>query len=282
MRTWRTIVCALVAVCVSMTLAPVTPLDAAGFVTAGAMPVARGAAAVKALPAAATAVNASGWPRVIDRNGYHVIVYQPQLKTWTQYRTLTADTAMSLTSADGKQVVGVVTWEANTIANVATRMVFIDRFKVISSRFPGLPADQEAAMQAKMAQVYPTLTLNISLDRMIAMLAPSHDPDHTIPVVSEVPTIFASTVPAIALMVNGKPVLAPIDGTKLQYVVNTTWNLFYDGKNYYLLSGKLWLKAADIPGPWTVATTLPVFRALRVEQKTVAALLQLQRHPEGG
>jgi hypothetical protein len=258
MKTWRTILCALVAVCVATSLAPVTPLDAAALGSGAEMRTVRGAAVVSALPAAAGAANTSGWPRVIDRNGYHVIVYQPQLKTWTQYRTLTADTAMSLTGSDGKQIVGVVTWEANTIANVATRMVFIDRFKVLSSRFPGLPADQEAAMQAKMAQVYPTLTLNISLDRMIAMMAPSHEPEHTIPVVSEVPTIFASTVPAIALMVNGKPVLAPIDGTKLQYVVNTTWNLFYDGKNYYLLSGKVWLKAADIPGPWTVATTLPV------------------------
>src|SRR5580704_7121093 len=250
MRVVKTSVVMLVALCMVLAGVPLEP--------AAAAPLA--ARAIFALPAAAAASNTTGppsWPRVIDRNGNHVIVYQPQLKSWTQYRTLTADTAMSITGADGKQIVGVVTWEANTIANVATRMVFIDRFKVISSRFPGLPADQEAAMQAKMAQVYPTLTLNISLDRMLAMLSPSHEPEHTIPVNSDVPSIFVSTVPAIALMVNGKPVLAAIDGTKLQYVVNTTWNLFYDGKTYFLLSGKQWLKATDIPGPWTVATTLP-------------------------
>ncbi len=247
MRVAKSSVVMLVALC--MVLAGV-PLDAAAAAQ-------RPERALLALSAAATAAGAPTWPRVFDRNGNHVIVYQPQLKSWTQYRTLRADTAISITGADGKQAVGVVTWEANTIANVATRMVFIDRFKVISSRFPGLPADQEAAMQAKMSQVYPTLTLNISLDRMLAMLSPSHEPERTIPVNSDVPSIFVSTVPAIALMVNGKPVLAAIDGTKLQYVVNTTWNLFYDGKTYYLLSGKQWLKAADIPGPWTPATTLP-------------------------
>ncbi len=247
MRMFKTSVVVLVAVC--MVLAGV-PLERA-------VAAPRIASILFALPAAATAPGAPTWPRVIDRNGYHVIVYQPQLKSWTQYRTLTADTAISLTGADGKQAVGVVTWEANTIANVATRMVFIDRFKVLSSRWPGLAADQEAAMQAKMAQVYPTLTLNISLDRMLAMLSPSHEPERTIPANDEVPSIFVSTVPAIALMVNGKPVLAPIDDTKLQYVVNTTWNLFYDGGTYYLLDGKLWLKAKDIPGPWSVATTLP-------------------------
>jgi hypothetical protein len=248
MRILKASVVVLVAVCMVLAGVPIQPSAAAPVATRVAF----------AVPAAATAANASGWPRVVDRNGYHVIVYQPQLKSWTQYRTLVADTAMSITGADGKQVVGVVSWEANTIANVATRMVFIDRFKVIGSRFPSLPPDQEAAMQAKMAQVYPTLTLNISLDRMIAMLSPTHEPEHTIPVNNDVPTIFVSTVPAIALMVNGKPVLAPIEGSKLQYVVNTTWNLFYDGKSYYLLDGKLWLKTSDIPGPWSVATTLPV------------------------
>src|ERR1700743_3942238 len=101
MKTWRTILCALVAVCVATSLAPVTPLDAAALAK---LPM---RTAVSALPAAAMA-NTSGWPRVIDRNGYHVIVYQPQLKTWTQYRTLTAATAMSLTGSDGEQIVGVV------------------------------------------------------------------------------------------------------------------------------------------------------------------------------
>ena len=206
MRMVKACVVMLVTACMALAGVPIEPAAAAPVATRAAYP----------LPAAATASNTSGWPRVVDRNGYHVIVYQPQLKSWTQYRTLVADTAMSLTGSDGKQVVGVVSWRANTIANVATRMVFIDRFQVISSRFPSLPPDQEAAMQAKMAQVYPTLTLNISLDRMIAMLSHSNQPVHTIPVNNDVPTIFVSTAPAIALMVNGKPVLAPIEGTKLQ------------------------------------------------------------------
>ena len=48
MKTWRTILCALVAVCVATSLAPVTPLDAAALATTGTH-----VAAVSALPAAA-------------------------------------------------------------------------------------------------------------------------------------------------------------------------------------------------------------------------------------
>jgi hypothetical protein len=59
------------------------------------------------------------------------------------------------------------------------------------------------------------------------------------------------------LLVEGKPVLAPIQGTTLQYVVNTNWDLFYDNSDYYLLNGRVWLKAKALQGPWTVTTKLP-------------------------
>ncbi len=254
MQIAKTAVLALVVVCLTMAGVPVAPV--ANAAVSGA-PI--GGAAAFTLPSPAPApANVSGWPRVVDRDGYHVLVYQPQLKSWTQYRTLVADTAVSVAGPDRKPVLGVISWRANTIANVATRMVFIDRIEVISSRFPGADPTQAAALGARFAQVYPTMTFNISLDRMIASLSHANTPVQTIPVNPDVPTIFVSTVPAIALMVNGKPVLAPIEGTSLQYVVNTNWNLFYDKTSYYLLDGNTWLKATDIPGPWKVTTSLPV------------------------
>jgi hypothetical protein len=244
MRIWKALMVALVTVCLAAAGVPLAPLEAAPM-----------RLAITAAPASTT--YSPGWPRVIDRDGNHVLLYQPQIKSWTQYRTLVADTAISITPTGGKQILGVISWRANTQANVAARTVFINQIQVLSSRFPYLDPAQDAAMQAKVSQIYPTMTFNISLDRMIASVTHSNNPVQSIPVNTDVPTIFATTTPAISLMVNGKPVLAPIDGVSLQYVVNTNWNLFYDKTNYYLLSGKTWLKAAGIPGPWTVATTLP-------------------------
>ena len=59
------------------------------------------------------------------------------------------------------------------------------------------------------------------------------------------------------LLVDGKPILAPIQGTTLQYVINTNWNLFYDNSDYYLLNGRVWLKAKALPGPWAATAKLP-------------------------
>src|ERR1700720_1934576 len=188
-------------------------------------------------PAASAAV-APAWPKIIDRDGNHIIVYQPQLKSWEKYRTLVADTAISFTPAGGKQFLGVISWRANTVANVSARTVYVSDIQVISSRFPTLDPQHEAEAQQKVSQIYPTMTFNVSLNHMIASLEKVKEPVNSAAVSTQVPAIFASTTPAIVLMVDGKPVLVPIEGTKLQYVVNTNWDLFYDGAEYFLLSGK--------------------------------------------
>src|SRR6202046_4930869 len=107
-------------------------------------------------PVAAAAV-APAWPKVIDRDGNHIIVYQPQLKSWEKYRTLVADTAISVTPADGKQFLGVISWRANTVANVSARTVYVSDIQVISSRFPTLDPQHETEAEQKVSQIYPTM-----------------------------------------------------------------------------------------------------------------------------
>ena len=197
------------------------------------------------------------WPKSFDRNGTHVIIYQPQLKAWQRYRTLVADTAVSIAQNGQKPVLGVISWRAETITDVSARVVYIRNIQVLNSRFPSLDPAHEAAMQQRVHQIYPTMTFTIGLSRMIASLQKVNTPVHSINAVTQAPAIFVSTVPAIVLLVDGKPVLAPIQGTSLQYVVNTNWDIFYDRADYYLLTGQTWLKSAQLPGPWTVTMKLP-------------------------
>jgi hypothetical protein len=209
-------------------------------------------------PATSVVSTAPTWPRVFDRNGAHIIVYQPQLKIWQGYRNLVADTAISIQqNGTNKPILGVISWKANTITDVTTKTVIVRDIEVLSARFPYLDPTQEPALQQKIRQVYPTMTFTIGLERMIASLAKLNAPVHSITADVQPPTIFVSTIPAIVLLVNGKPVLAPIQGSTLEYVVNTNWDLFYDKSDYYLLDGKTWLKAKELTGPWTISTKLP-------------------------
>src|SRR6516225_8447701 len=213
---------------------------------------------LRASPAAPAATPyVSPWPRAFDRNGAHVIVYQPQVKSWRGYRSLIADTAVSIQQGDTKPVLGVISWHADTITDVSSRNVFVRNIEVVSSRFPFLDAVQEAAMQQRVRQVYPTMTFTISLDRMIASVENANAHVQTITVNLQPPLIFVSTAPAILLFVEGKPVLAQVPGTALQYVVNTNWDLFFDNSDYFLLDGKTWIKSKDLAGPWAATSKLP-------------------------
>src|SRR5215472_10019537 len=60
----------------------------------------------------------SPWPRAFDRNGAHVIVYQPQVKSWRGYQSLIADTAVSIQQGNSKPILGVIPWQADTITDV--------------------------------------------------------------------------------------------------------------------------------------------------------------------
>jgi hypothetical protein len=86
--------------------------------------------------AAGSSPYVSPWPKSVDKNGVHVVVYQPQLKSWRNYRNLVADTAISITQSDGKPILGVISWRADTITNVSARTVFVRNIEVLNSRFP--------------------------------------------------------------------------------------------------------------------------------------------------
>jgi hypothetical protein len=80
-----------------------------------------------------------------------------------------------------------------------------------------------------------------------------------VPVNNDPPAIVVSYSPAILLGVDGEPVLAEIPKTKLQFVVNTSWPLFFEKSqsSYYLLVGRQWMTANSLDGPWSPTAKLP-------------------------
>jgi len=68
------------------------------------------------------------------------------------------------------------------------------------------------------------------------------------------PEIVISTEPAELIVTDGPPRFAAVDGTSLEYVENTTANIFKeptDEELYVLISGR-WLRAWTTDGPWQV------------------------------
>lgn len=200
-----------------------------------------------------------GWPREITKNGTTLIYYQPQIDEWKDYKELLCRVAFSLQPQGGKQALGVASLQAGTLVDKDNRTAYIRDIQVTSVRFPSLDAQTAAQMEQTFREMVPSGGEPISIDRVMADLEQKKLEATPVAVKTDPPEIFYSTKPAILLMVDGKPVLAPIEKTKLQFVVNTNWNLIYDKskKTYYLAYQKGWLKAKDLKGPWQPTQELP-------------------------
>jgi len=200
-----------------------------------------------------------GWPRQIEKNGTTLVYYQPQIDEWKDYKELLCRVAFSLKPKDGKEVLGVASLQAGTMVDSNSHTAYIRDIQVQSVRFPSLDPQTAAQMEQTFREMVPSGGEPISVDRLMADLEQKKTEGKPVAVNTDPPHIFYSTKPAILLVVDGKPVLAPVEKTKLQFVVNTNWNIIFDKskKTYYLAHQKGWLTAKDLKGPWTPTQELP-------------------------
>jgi hypothetical protein len=200
-----------------------------------------------------------GWPRQVAKNGATLVYYQPQIDDWSDYKQLTGRVAFSLTPAGGKQTFGVASFLAGTLVDRDTRTAFFRDIQINDVRFPSLDDAAAMPMEQLLRQLVPTGGEPISVDRLMADLEHGKVSAQAVPVKNDPPLIFYSTSPAILLIVEGDPVLAPIENLDLQFIVNTNWNVLFDKskKEYYLLDETRLLTAKDLKGPWTQSQTVP-------------------------
>jgi hypothetical protein len=74
-----------------------------------------------------------------------------------------------------------------------------------------------------------------------------------------IPKVFFGAEPAELIVIDGKPELAPIEGTKLSYVSNTDADLIFsqeDNSFYFLVSGR-WFRTSDLNRSWNPVGKLP-------------------------
>ena len=201
-----------------------------------------------------------GWPREYASGGDKLILYQPQVDEWKDERKLEARTAAAVQPAGAeKPFFGAVQFTADTKLNAIDRTVYIFNLKITNTRFPS-PEEARSQSLAELAgKLFPKDPVTISLDRLLAYVEQGQVKVREIEVSLEPPPIFVSEQPAVLLMIDGEPLLADIEGTGLQYVVNTNWSLFFEKSSaqYYLLMEDFWVTALDLNGPWTPAESLP-------------------------
>ena len=238
---------------------PLTPLLVA---QAPAPAPAKAPAATRAAaPAAAAGEHDGGWPRSYTTpSGAALVIYQPQVASWTDQKKAVMYAAVSYTPKGGKPALGTTRVESDTSVALDERLVSFSDYRIIESNFPTLPREQVKTVVQEITSTVPLNERVIALERVLAHVDTSMIiPKNVEGVKADPPTIFYSATPAVLVNIDGEPIWSPIPENDLRTAVNTNWDLFehVPSKTFYLRNGGTWLKASDVKGPWGAAGTLP-------------------------
>ena len=204
------------------------------------------------------------WPHTITINGNSVVVYQPQSIDWPGHATLTTREAIAITPPGAKApILGTTEISFATQTDAATGNVILTDPKLLGSRFPTLDTERAARVEQQIKAALPDVHARpVPLDSVLLSLKQTTEPKDA-DLNNDPPVIFYSDKPASLVVFDGDPVMAPLEKTGLSFAVNTNWNLFSDGKDWYLLDNGAWLMAPAYNGPYNPVSKLPpAFRAI--------------------
>jgi hypothetical protein len=201
------------------------------------------------------------FPRTINAADGTVVFYTPQIDGWTEYASITARLAVAVTPLGEEEATyGVVEFTADTDPNLEERIVAVENLDISLTSFGVDDASRRKLLDSIVRSTAQDTTHYVPLDVMLTYIAPDKSVPDEKGLSYEPPPIFYSSSPAVLLMVDGELILSVIDETRLEYVVNTNWDLFrYKEKEWYLRYEDRWLKNKNdqLEGSWHWDNRLP-------------------------
>ena len=205
-----------------------------------------------------------GWPREYKTNTHTVVVFQPQVEEWVDYKLLKmrAAVAVSETGKEEEAVYGGIFAQVDTDVDSDSRQVLFSNREVTKLVFPEADDAQKNQLTRTMMAALPDRQeLVVSLDRVIAAIELTEQQMKQVEASSEVPPIYVSEEPALLMIFIGEPEFQPVTGTGLLFATNTNWDIFMttgEKPAYYLRDEQQWFTTSDPKQEkWSPVVKLP-------------------------
>ena len=185
------------------------------------------------------------YPRVVERDGMQIKVHHPVIDSWVDYAAIEGWIPVEVTDdASSRTWVGAVRARARTTVDLDENLVHLDDPEVLTTNFSD-PETPDAVRSLAAGAVLGNRS-EVMLGEILLSLADDFEPP--VPVNSGAgfnrrpPRIVVSETPLNLLLIDQEPVQAPIEGTELDVVVNTDWDLFYHrpARLWYLINDGVW------------------------------------------
>jgi len=205
----------------------------------------------------------TSYPRVEKFEQGRVRVDFPSLESWPEFRFLRARLPVEvLLNGDPRPHVGSALVQALTRIDFEQRTVAVSDLRVLNTLFPDETRSENR--DQLVSRAFEGRESVVPLDVLLRLLPEDFEipGDHAdnAGLSFAPPVILVSGKPLKLLSIDKEPVTAPLEGTGLEYVVNTNWNVFYhlSEAQWYVLNDGVWQRnnyLAD--GGWTSTDNLP-------------------------
>jgi hypothetical protein len=202
------------------------------------------------------------WPVEVEIDRVLVVIYQPQPET-LEGNLLEGRFAVSAEPLDGSEEAnfGTAWFQARIDTDRDERTVTYRDFEVVRVHLPDVSPEDAAEGARRLTDWMEGAVIEGSMDHLLTTLELENMPDRSVTGLNhEPPEIHYRNSPAVLVMIDGDPILQPLEDGDLMAVVNTSFAILYDlsQTRYYLFAGEdLWYWARDIEGPWTFTTAVP-------------------------
>lgn len=199
------------------------------------------------------------FPRTVSSDAGSVVVHTPQIDAWPNFERIEGRFAIAVTPAgESEAVLGVAEFTADTDPNLVERVVAVENIEISVTSFPIADDERRSQLDDVVRATVRRSAQYVPLDVILSYIAPEATVYGEDGLSFEPPPIFYSSTPAVLLMTDGEPLLAPLPDTRLEYVVNTNWDLFrYREREWYLRLDDRWLTSATLDGNWRWDNRLP-------------------------
>ncbi len=203
------------------------------------------------------------YPRIEHFEQGSVQVDFPTLDAWADFRYLKAWLPVEISlNSESKPHVGSVYVQAATEIDFDHRTVKIFETEVLKTKFPDAGRSDEVSRLT--GQAFQGRERTVPLDVLLRLLPENFEipgqGDEAPQLNFNPPVIRVSRSPLKLLSIDMKPVRASIEGTELDFVVNTNWNVFFHRAQelWYVLNDDVWQQNEYLSdGGWTTTVSLP-------------------------
>jgi hypothetical protein len=203
------------------------------------------------------------YPREFNDTAGKVQISKPVISDWAELRKLTGTIPLQIDSSQGETWKGTVSFEVATRIHLDERQVSLNSMRLESWNFDrGALPSQLRGLATRALEAGED---RVSLDYVLRSLPVDFQvpgSEKAVPHLNPAPPrIVISNRPMRLMLIDGAPAKEKIDGSELEYVINTDWDVFHhqSSDRWFILTDGLWLTNSMLSsGDWLSTTELPV------------------------